>query len=43
MANTMFERFGLPVHEFMNQRLDWFLRMRNATEAEKVWFIDEVG
>ena len=42
MANTMFERYGLSVNEFMGQRLDWFLKMRSAEKPEQVYFIDEI-
>ncbi len=43
MANVMFERFGMPVDVFFGQRLQWFLRMRNAREPETVYYIDEVS
>ena len=42
MANTMFERYGMSVNEFMRQRLSWFLKMRGTEKPQQVYFIDEV-
>lgn len=42
MANSMFEQHGMTVDTFMAQRLDYFIRMRNAEEPDEITFIDEI-